>query len=83
MQSLDRHRYSKADHAKEHMELTTWKNSPNGYILKLEVSITKNYLEGKGIRQLEYAVTGFSDNIESLIIECENNFHYESIFSKC
>lgn len=51
--------YSKADHTKEHMGLTTWKNSPDGRILKSDVSIAKNYLSEKEIRQLERAVTGF------------------------
>ncbi len=44
---------SKADHTKEHMGLTTWKNSPNGRILKSDVSVAKNYLDEKQIRQLE------------------------------
>lgn len=41
--------YSKADHTKEHMGLTTWKNSPNGRILKSDVSVAKNYLDEKQI----------------------------------
>ena len=39
--------YTKADHTKEHMGMTTWKNSPNGRILKSDVSIAKNYLQEK------------------------------------
>ena len=39
--------YTKADHAKEHMGLTTWKNSPDGRILKSDVSVAKNYLTEK------------------------------------
>ena len=35
--------YGKADHTKEHMGLTTWKNAPDGRILKSDVSIAKNY----------------------------------------
>lgn len=66
--------YSKADHTKEHMGLTTWKNAPDGRILKLDVSIAKNYLQEKEIRQLERAVTGFFDYIEDLI-ERENTFN--------
>lgn len=42
--------YTKADHTKEHMGLTTWKNSPNGRILKSDVSTAKNYLDEKQIR---------------------------------
>ena len=68
--------YTKADHTKEHMGLTTWKNAPDGRILKSDVSIAKNYLEEKEIRQLERAVTGFFDYIEDLI-ERENTFNME------
>ena len=65
--------YSKADHTKDHMGLTTWKNAPDGRVLKSDVSIAKNYLQEKEIRQLERAVTGFFDYIEDLI-ERENTF---------
>lgn len=65
--------YSKADHTKEHMGLTTWKNAPDGRILKSDVSIAKNYLDEREIRQLERAVTGYFDYIEDLI-ERENTF---------
>lgn len=66
--------YSKADHTKNHMGLTTWKNAPDGRVLKSDVSIAKNYLQEKEIRQLERAVTGFFDYIEDLI-ERENTFN--------
>lgn len=66
--------YSKADHTKEHMGLTTWKNALDGRVLKSDVSIAKNYLQEKEIRQLERAVTGFFDYIEDLI-ERENTFN--------
>ena len=66
--------YSKADHTKDHMGLTTWKNAPDGRVLKSDVSIAKNYLQEKEIRQLERAVTGFFDYIEDLI-ERENSFN--------
>ena len=68
--------YSKANRDKEHMGLTTWKNAPDGRILKSDVSIAKNYLEEKQIRQLERAVTGYFDYIEDLI-ERENTFTME------
>lgn len=68
--------YQSADHQKEHMGLTTWKNAPEGRILKSDVSIAKNYLEEKQIRQLERAVTGYFDYIEDLI-ERENTFTME------
>lgn len=66
--------YSKADHTKDHMGLTTWENAPDGRVLKSDVSIAKNYLQEKEIRQLERAVTGFFDYIEDLI-ERENTFN--------
>ena len=66
--------YSKADHTKDHMGLTTWKNAPDGRVLKSDVSIAKNYLQEKEIRQLERAVTGFFDYIEDFI-ERENTFN--------
>ena len=66
--------YSKADHTKDHMGLTTWKNAPDGRVLKSDVYIAKNFLQEKEIRQLERAVTGFFDYIEDLI-ERENTFN--------
>ena len=68
--------YTKADREREHMGLTTWKNAPDGRILKSDVGIAKNYLEEKQIRQLERAVTGYFDYIEDLI-ERENTFTME------
>ena len=68
--------HSHADHTKENMGLTTWKNAPDGRILKSDVSIAKNYLEETQIRQLERTVTGYFDYIEDLI-ERENTFTME------
>lgn len=68
--------YSKADHTKDHMGLTTWKNAPDGRVLKSDVTIAKNYLDEKQIRQLERAVSGYFDYIEDLI-ERENTFTME------
>lgn len=68
--------YSKADHTKEHMGLTTWKYAPEGRVLKSDVSIAKNYLSEKQIRQLERTVSGYFDYIEDLI-ERENTFTME------
>lgn len=65
--------YTKADHCKEHMGLTTWKHSPDGRILKSDVSVAKNYLPEKEIRRLERTVSGYFDYIEDLI-ERENTF---------
>ena len=68
--------YSRADHKKENMGLITWKNSPDGRVLKSDVSIAKNYLDEKQIRQLERTVSGYFDYIEDLI-ERENTFTME------
>ena len=68
--------YTKADHTKEHMGLTTWNNAPDGRVLKSDVSIAKNYLQEKEIRQLERTVAGYFDYIEDLI-ERENTFNME------
>ena len=65
--------YNRADHEKENMGLTTWKNAPEGRILKSDVTIAKNYLDERQIRQLERTVTGYFDYIEDLI-ERENVF---------
>jgi hypothetical protein len=67
---------TKADHTKEHMGLTTWKNAPDGRVLKSDVSIAKNYLQEKEIRQLERAVTSYFDYIENQI-ERRNSFTME------
>ena len=66
--------YDSADHTKEHMGLLTWKNAPEGRILKSDVTVAKNYLDEKQIRRLERAVTGFFDYIEDLV-ERENTFN--------
>lgn len=68
--------YSNADHTKDHMGLTTWKNAPEGRVLKSDVSVAKNYLNEKQIRQLERAVSGYFDYVEDLI-ERENTFTME------
>ena len=65
--------YDLADHTKEHMGLTTWKNAPDGRILKSDTPIAKIYLNEKELRQLERAVSGYFDYIEDLI-ERENVF---------
>ena len=68
--------YQKADHTKENMGLTTWKNSPDGRILKSDVMIAKNYLDEKQIKRLERTVSGYFDYIEDLV-ERENTFTME------
>lgn len=68
--------YTHADHTKENMGLTTWKNAPGGRILKSDVKIAKNYLDKKQIQRLERTVSGYFDYIEDLI-ERENTFTME------
>ena len=68
--------FTHADSTKEHMGLVTWKNSPDGRILKSDTPIAKNYLQEKEIRQLERTVSGYFDYIEDLI-ERENTFTME------
>jgi len=70
--------YKKADAQKENMGLTTWKNAPDGRILKLDTSVAKNYLEEKEIKTLERTVTSYFDYIENLI-ERENTFTMEGL----
>lgn len=65
--------YKAADSKKENMGLTSWKNAPDGRVLKQDVIVAKNYLKEKEIRQLERTVTSYFDYIEGLI-ERENTF---------
>lgn len=62
-----------ADHTKDNMGLSTWKNSPHGRILKSDTQIAKNYLNQKEIRSLERGVSSYLDYIEGLI-ERRNTF---------
>lgn len=70
--------YKKADAKKDSMGLTTWKNAPDGRILKLDTAVAKNYLPEKEIKQLERTVTSYFDYIENLI-ERENTFTMEGL----
>jgi len=65
--------YKNADAEKDYMGLKTWKNSPDGRILKSDTSIAKNYLTEKEIKKLERSITGFFDYVEN-IIENRNTF---------
>ena len=56
--------YNRVDSQKEHMGLTSWKNSPNGKIYKSDVTIAKNYLNEKEISRLNRLVTMFIDYAE-------------------
>lgn len=57
--------YTEADATKIYMGLKTWKHSPNGKILKSDVSIAKNYLNEEHIKLLELIVLGYLDMAES------------------
>lgn len=65
--------YHGADHDKANMGLTTWKNAPNGRVLKSDVSVAKNYLDEKQIHKLERSVSSYFDYVEDLVEE-ENTF---------
>lgn len=65
--------YTRADHTREHMGLTTWRNAPDGRILKMDVSVAKNYLPEADIRRLERTVSAYFDYIE-MQIERHNAF---------
>lgn len=55
----------RADHKKDHMGLTTWKNAPQGKIVKSDVSVAKNYLTLTEVRQLDRFVTMYLDYAET------------------
>ena len=57
--------YNRSDSEKEHMGLTSWKNSPNGKIMESDVIIAKNYLSKEEIEGLELIVSSFLDLAES------------------
>ena len=54
----------RADHRKEHMGLTTWKNAPEDKIVKADVSIAKNYLTKAEMQDLNQFVTMYLDYAE-------------------
>ena len=54
----------RADSAKEHMGLTTWRNAPKGKILKPDVAVAKNYLTEKELKSLDRFVTMYLDYAE-------------------
>jgi hypothetical protein len=63
----------KADASKPLMGMSTYKNAPDGRVLKSDAKIAKNYLEEQEIKQLERTVSAFFDYIEG-IIERRNTF---------
>ena len=70
--------HQSANKDEENMGLATWKNAPDGRIIKTDVIVAKNYLQEKEISQLERTVTGYFDYIEGLI-ERENTFTMEQL----
>ena len=54
----------RADHNKERMGLTSWKNAPDGKIIKTDVVIAKNYLNKKELKSLDRFVTMYLDYAE-------------------
>lgn len=54
----------RADHTKEHMGLTTWKNAPKGKIVKADVSVAKNYLTQSELKDLNLFVSMYLDYAE-------------------
>lgn len=52
---------ARADHTKEYMGLTTWRNAPNGKIVKADVSVAKNYLSIDEMQELNEIVTMYLD----------------------
>jgi len=54
----------RASHTKDNMGLTTWKNAPNGKIIKSDVSIAKNYLSQLELTDLNQIVTMYLDYAE-------------------
>ena len=65
--------YEKANATLPNMGLTTWKNSPNGRILKSDTEVAKNYLLEAEIKKLERLISGYFDYIEDLV-ERKNTF---------
>lgn len=61
--------YNRANSEKEHMGLTNWKNSPDGKIMKYDISIAKNYLNEEEIKKLESLTTLFLDYAEDMVNE--------------
>lgn len=59
--------YDSADRNKDHMGLTSWKNSPDGRVLQSDVTVAKNYLSEKEIRSLERNVSSYFDYVERLL----------------
>ncbi len=75
-QTADETIYKTADAEKEFMGLSTWKNAPEGRVLKSDTTVAKNYLSEQEIKSLERTIGAFFDYIER-IIETRNTFTME------
>ena len=58
----------RADHEKENMGLTTWKDAPNGKIQKFDVIVAKNYLTENEMQQLQRLVSAYLDIAEDMAL---------------
>jgi hypothetical protein len=72
--------YENADKTKPFMGLSSWKNSPDGRVLKSDTVIAKNYLSVEEIKDLESAISGYFDYIER-IIKNHTTFTMDSLAS--
>lgn len=70
--------YNQTDKTKPYMGLETWKNSPDGRVLKSDTVIAKNYLSVNEIKDLESAISGYFDYLER-IIKNHTSFTMESL----
>ena len=68
--------YNSANLDKENMGLVTWRNAPEGRVLKSDTTVAKKYLKEDQIKRLERNVSGFFDYIED-IIERKESFTME------
>ena len=59
---------NRADHQKENMGLTTWKDAPGGKIQKFDVSVAKNYLSEEEMQQLRRLVSAYLDLAEDMAL---------------
>jgi hypothetical protein len=59
---------NRADHQKENMGLSSWKDAPKGKIQKFDVSVAKNYLTENEMQQLQRLVSAYLDIAESMAL---------------
>jgi hypothetical protein len=60
--------HERANHQKENMGLSTWKDAPKGKIQKFDVSVAKNYLTENEMQQLQRLVSAYLDIAESMAL---------------